>query len=235
MSKFLQLLLIGCSFFFLFSCLENADKTLVLPDAVSATPIKQIIPSDLLAKIENYIPIYEGSTPPVIEGVYLVSPQNLVYTSNVNNTGNYFIDGVIKFENQNKATNIVTYESKEGSASEESSELVSVSGENDNFTAYFIATGTSQGISVKTSTIISGTITTAGVQHYKMAFIMLEKGADPDKKLMDVNDYRIFNDGDDLASNTTWDAASKVKSIETSVSQNHSKYSIYQSNKSTAK
>jgi len=236
MNKFLKLLLlIGCSPFFLFSCLENADKTLVLPNVVYATPIKEVIPEALLTDIEKYMPIYEGATPPNIEGIYLVSPGTLVYTSDgIYDPGKVFADEIIRFSGQNGATNIVTYAGKQAS-SEDSSELVSVSGTNENFTAYFIATGTSVGISTKTSTVISGTMTASGIQYYKMAFIMLEKGADPDKKLMDVNAYRIFRDGDDLASNTTWTTASKVKSINVSVNQGLTKYSIYQSSKNTAK
>jgi len=235
MNKLFKILLIGCSPFFLSSCLEDADKTLVLPNVVYATPIKQVIPDALLASIEDSMPIYEGTTPPKIDGVYLASPLTLVYTSDGQfEPGYIFINDTIKFSNQNGATNIVTYNSKT-SYSADSSELVSVSGTNENFTAYFIATGTSSGIRTKTSTVISGTMTTAGILHFKMAFIMLDKGADPDEMLMDVNAYRIFKDGDDLASNTTWDAASKAKSIKTLINQNFTKYSIYQSNKSTAK
>lgn len=235
MNKLLKILLIGCSPAFLFSCLENADKTLVLPNVVYATPINQVIPDTLLASIEDSMPIYEGTTPPNIEGAYLVSPETLVYTSDgIYDSGKVFADEIIRFSGQNGATNIVTYAGKQAS-SVDSSELVSVSGTHDNFTAYFIATGTTVGISTKTSTVISGTMTATGIQHYKMAFIMLAKGDDPDKKLMDVNAYRIFKDGDDLASNTTWTTASKVKSINVSVNQGLTKYSIYQSSKNTAK
>lgn len=235
MNKFLKILLIGCSPFVLLSCLEDADKTLVLPNVVYATPIKEVIPEALLTDIEKYMPIYEGTTPPNIEGVYLINPTTLVYTSDGQfKQGDSFNDKIIKFSNQNGATNIVAYDSRE-SSSADSSELVSVNGTNDNFTAYFIAIGTTAGISTKTSTVISGTMTTSGIQDIKYAFIMLDKGADPDKKLMDVNAYRIFKDGDDLAANTTWATASKVKSIQISANQGLTKYSIYQSNKSTAK
>jgi hypothetical protein len=37
---------------------------------------------------------------------------------------------------------------------------------------------------------------------------MVEKGDDPDKKLMDVGVFRIFKDGDNVSQPTTWDRAS---------------------------
>ncbi len=98
----------------------------------------------------------------------------------------------------------MTYASKQGSSSEGSSDEVTVSGSNDDFTAYFISTGTNSGISFKTATVISGTKTSSGIKNYLNAFILLEKGADPNGKLMGVNEFRIFKDNNNLASNTTW-------------------------------
>lgn len=228
-----QCVFLICMAVVLTSCLENGNKTFVLPDVVYATPIEDVIPAELLEDIEGYMSIYKGKTPPDIEGVYLVNPDELVYTSDgVFQPGRIFADDLFKFSSQNSATNIVTYASKQAN-SEQSSEKVSVSGTKENFTAYFIATGTSNDIYVKTSTVISGAKTSAGIQNYQMAFIMLEKGADPNGKLMDVNEFRIFKDGNGLASNSTWEEVSKVKTVNALKNTDLTKPSIFESNKQT--
>ena len=40
--------------------------------------IDNVVPDDIRDKMEDYMPIYNGTTPPTIDGIYLVSPVKLV-------------------------------------------------------------------------------------------------------------------------------------------------------------
>jgi hypothetical protein len=81
---------------------------------------------------------------------------------------------------------------------------ITVVGCNNDFTAYFIANGTEEGISIKASTIISGTLESTGIGDFYYASIMLSKGPDPSNKLVPVNTYRVFTDADGLTEKHNW-------------------------------
>ncbi|MBV5314030.1 MAG: hypothetical protein JZU47_12085 [Prolixibacteraceae bacterium] len=204
MNKLRSLLFI-CLTVSLSSCLTDDNETLVLPKVMYAKPIEEVVPLAIQQQLKVYMPIYAGTTPPDIEGTYLINPDALVYTSDGQYyVGKVFTDETIMFSGQNSVTNMIAYKTKQGAVSE-SSDDVSVSGSDDNFTAYFNTVGEydDKVTTFKTATIISGTISPSGIRNLTSAFVMLEKN-DPNKILMAVNDYRIFKDGNGLASNTTW-------------------------------
>jgi hypothetical protein len=97
----------------------------------------------------------------------------------------------------------LVYREKQSNSTAESDTL-DVVGKGNDFTAYFISEGTSLGVRVKQSTIISGTLTPNGIENYRYSFVMLEKGPDPDNLIVPVETYRIFKDGDDLAEISEW-------------------------------
>ena len=55
--------------------------------------------------------------------------------------------------------------------------------------------------------IVSGTVTADGIRDFFCGMLMLEKN-DPNNKLMNIGTYRIFKDGDGLASPSSWSARS---------------------------
>ncbi|MGV8135196.1 MAG: hypothetical protein AB2L20_08275 [Mangrovibacterium sp.] len=191
------------------------------------TPIEDVIPEDILVQLKSYMTIYSGTTPPDIAGTYLVSPSELVFSSDGNlDPGHIFADLYFRLSNQNDKTNILTYEGKQINSEKEiidtaTSDEVSVVGSGDNFTAYFISSGYAGEIYNKDATIISGTKTTSGIKNFSYAFVMLEKGADPDNILIEVGTYRIIKDGNGLASNTTWTKTSKLNSKGISILQSN--------------
>ena len=79
-----------------------------------------------------------------------------------------------------------------------------ISGSGNNFTAYFNTEGTSNGIYQKTALVISGTKSSTGIKNLYYAFILVEKGYDPDGILMDEGYFRVFKDEDGLSVNSTW-------------------------------
>jgi len=209
------LTLIALQFLFI-SCMKDDNITLVLPEVVHITPIEEIIPPTVLQNMENYMPIYDGTTPPNIEGSYKISTTVLVYTSDgLFSAGDVFVDKYIRFWGQNLATHVLSYEQKEVSSTGTvlatgNSELVAVTGSGNNFTAYFITTGKSSDIYTKTATIISGTKTASGITNLYNSFVMLDKGADPDEKIIDINVFRVFKDLDGTAVNYSWSKSGTV-------------------------
>lgn len=166
--------------------------------------IDDVVPPEMQEIIKPYISIYKGNNPPKVEGSYLCNVSTLVYSSDGGFApGEVFIDTYFKFSNQDMINNTLDYEEKQGS-SHASGPGSFISGEGDNFTAYFNTVGESLGIYVKTAIVISGTWSVSGVKNYRYAFVMLEKGSDPDNKLVNVGTFRVFKDSNELASKASW-------------------------------
>lgn len=186
-------------------CLREGIDTIALP--FGKIP-EGVIPQEIREQFEQYMPIYEGVTPPDITGEYLCDPDLIVYTSDGQfDPGHQFAPLYFSFYNQT-ASGMAAYKERQAYSYDESPEVYVV-GSGNNFTAYFISTGTRNDqygnwvASYKMSNVISGTVTEDGITNYKSAFIMLEKD-DPDYTLMDVNEYRVFEDGDGIAVRYDW-------------------------------
>lgn len=166
--------------------------------------IDEVIPADIREKVSKYMPIYDGTNPPNIEGAYFVDPVILLASSLY-----YDIPGLkyksqdIKFFNQDISKNTIDMYSVQGNSWSKGSGAF-ISGSGDNFTVYFDAEGESHGIWNKKTYVISGTMTSAGIANFAYTFIMKEKGDDPKGKLIKTGSYRIFKDGDGLAEKCEW-------------------------------
>jgi hypothetical protein len=220
--KKLKIILWLCLPLLVSSCLQIGNDTLILPEEDYVGGLEETIDKDIISEkiqnnIEKNMPIYEGKTPPVVDGVYLISPMVAVYASDSEHLPDEFDDFTIKFSDQDKR-NSLKYEGKYYANSvAEGSDEVTIIGKGKNFTAYFTTTGLSEGISIKKAVVISGTLTSSGIKNLYYSFVVLEKGYDPNKELMNVGEYRIFTDSDGLAENTTWNKSTKINSQEHSV------------------
>lgn len=203
--KRLFLFLAITSLFGLTGCLHNGSDTIALPfgkipDGVIPAPIKE--------QFTHYMPIYEGITPPNVTGEYLCRPDELVYTSDGQfEVGYIFAPDYFAFNNQT-ASGMATFREKQASLVGNASEVYIV-GSGSNFSAYYISEETHYDdnnqleATVKRSNVMSGTLTPSGIKNYYLAFIILDK-FDPNNIIMDVNEYRIFKDGDGLAEKYDW-------------------------------
>lgn len=186
-------------------CLREGIDTIALP--FGKIP-DGVIPQEIREQFEEYMPIYEGVTPPDITGEYLNRPDLLVFSSDGQFYPGYeFAPQYISFQNQTPS-GMATYSEKQASSVADASEVYVV-GSGNNFSAYFISNTTRYDdygnvtSTCKTSTVLSGTVTEDGIENFRFAFVMLEKD-DPYYQLMDVNEYRIFEDGDGLAIRYDW-------------------------------
>lgn len=168
--------------------------------------ITQQIPQQYLEKMSAYMPIYAGNTPPTIEGTFTLHPYEMVYTSDSYKPTEAFGDNTIDLSDQNRTKNTVNYQNKQGSGRSEKTEMV-VLGKDDKFTIFAVVSGTNPDATYKMAEIVSGTMTTDGIKDVFTGILMLEKN-DPNNKVMKVGTYRIFKDGDGLATPSTWSSRS---------------------------
>ncbi len=176
------------------------------------------IPVEYLSKISAYMPINSGNTPPNIEGVFNIYPNVMVYNSNTESSykpGRHFNATCTKYSNQNSTQNTVTYQeaniNNKGDVTSKSDETeAKILGKGSDFTAFTIVETTeSDGTWTKMATLLSGTMTSSGVKNYFYAILMLDK-IDPNKKKMDVGDFRVFKDEDGISEPTTWKALNRA-------------------------
>ena len=192
--------------------------------------IDDVLPPDIQDELLPWIPIYKGTTPPNIEGTFIIDPFTTVYCQDEGNGGyspGYVVASeYVKFSNQNMTFNTIdiAQQSVYGSSSGTGTGAF-ISGTGNNFSAFFNTVGTSSGISTKTALIISGTKTQQGIANLRYAFVMVEKGSDPNHQLMNEGVFRVFEDGDGLSEYATW--PSKAPSKSPRQDENDSEYSIY--------
>ena len=207
--------------FIMNSCLHEGDKTVVLPlvessDDVEDTddiddiddvddvndipdfkPIDEVIPEEMQDILSPYITIHKGDDPPVIDGAYLVSPTVTVFCSDhAFPPGFVHPDMLGHFFSQNNQ--ILGFEYSDGTASGITTGFAMIEGSGNDFTMYFTSEGVTDGVWSKQTGIITGTMTPEGIKDLMYAYFMVEKN-DPYGRLMDVNEFRVFRDGDGMA------------------------------------
>lgn len=180
--------------------------------------IEQVIPKEILETMEPYITIYEGDSPPVVEGVYVISPNVISYDStNGFDAGELFADHYLKFSNQDILKNTLDFEGKEvvdgRTISYEGGPGAFISGTGDNFTVFFDVSGTAYfdeyNVDYTEALVISGTLTSTGIKNAEYSFVLTWKGDDPKPYAIKKGDFRVFKDNDGLASKATWPSGAR--------------------------
>lgn len=177
--------------------------------------IEDVVPGDIVDKLKPYIPIYRGVNPPNVEGAYRMEPMTAVYCED----GGFDPGDIVKTEDirlysQNKVNNTINLEQFTiDDTNYKLGEGAFISGYGNYFTIFFNTIGKSHNISTKTALVISGEKTSNGIKDLKYAFIMVEKGADPQGLLMKEGVFRVFEDGDYISSPITWSHSSKAKAF----------------------
>ncbi len=165
--------------------------------------IYAIISQPLLDSLRNRgMTIHEGIKPPSVEGIYHVSPNQLISNFGPEDPflpGAIFNDYKYRFYNQTSDEVKTDFHSLNGSDAG-TGQGSFLSGYGDNFTLFTQNTGVSNGVAYKTVAVTSGSITAAGIKDYQYAFILTEKNGDHSNTIMmPVTTSRIFNDKDGLA------------------------------------
>ncbi|QJW91262.1 hypothetical protein HNV11_18715 [Spirosoma taeanense] len=170
-----------------------------------SSAILKAVPAETIAKIRDLgVPVYDGRTPPPVEGAYLISrlymTKSTVPNEPVKPDG--FADLKLKIYNQNRTALTASLDTKavDGSrviaTSTGQGTLLSGSG---NFFSLFIVLETvrpSNGSRSRTLDVYSGEITPTGIRNLQSTLFMLNDYGDPNNDLIPVNTGRAFKDND---------------------------------------
>lgn len=164
--------------------------------------INQLIPEKMLDEISQHMPIYEGNTPPKIEGNYIISPCELLYCSNQPDLEYTFDDYTFKFYNQKKINNYqtITFVGDNSLMRIDSCDYTYIMGKENHFTAYYsIKENHFSGIKYKAAVLISGTKIPQGIADMYLAILILKKSNSMnDDFMMPEKSFRIIYDKDNL-------------------------------------
>ncbi|MBR2205172.1 MAG: hypothetical protein IJ898_02290 [Prevotella sp.] len=185
--------------------------------------IEHVVPIEILDPMKPYIPIYDGENPPDIQGTYVIDPMEIVYDKTGNYEPGYNKFSIVYFNisNQNFTTNTLDYQEKEigngNMMSESEGKGAFISGEGNNFSVYFNTTGVTHlenyDVNTTDALVISGTKTSDGIRDLRYAFVIVKKSDDPENRIMNVGDFRVFKDGDNWAEATRWPSGTRIQQI----------------------
>jgi len=175
--------------------------------------LTQEIPEEYLNELANYMPIYQGNTPPSIEGTFLMSWDISVFdATNVFKVGDRTADVYYSFYNQNTRKNTISYTSQ--SVTSEGNIISTITGDGvilgngNDFTVFFTSNAVKGNSTAKGVDIISGTITSDGIQDLIWGFVFTSKN-DPDKNFVETGKWRVFKDGDGMSEATDWPSSAR--------------------------
>lgn len=184
-----------CSIFLLTGCMKETDETVLL--SVRGVKIPEtVLSAEEQEALMQYMPIYEGSNPPNVEGDWLASPMTLTFASD-GYSGDFY-DLHWRVERQN-GRNLAKYKEWQNTASALGKEA-HIIGEGDNFTMYTIeqSENAARGWSCEQVTLVSGTKSEDGIKGYSYAIVMRNK-TDERGVIIEPDSYRVFTDGDGIS------------------------------------
>ncbi len=189
-------------------------------DKIEIIPMDEIITPELQKQLILNMPIYKGNTPPNIEGTYLCSPTYLTYSSIPEDEDYYgedggFMDFEISYTGQSSVDNKLKGKLQNVQDGERYGLFTSegdtyIYGSNNDFTICDpMIKIKDDGKVVKELFIISGTKTDSGISDIHISLLMVDKPDDA-VDIINVDDYRIFTDGDGLATKSVFSSTNKL-------------------------
>lgn len=166
-----------------------------------------VLPDEIYDAVTEKFPVYSGVTPPDMSGEYVSSPHILIYESYAENPDSIqrYHDRYMGFVYDSKQMNFYGKQLIDGENNVYDEVIaygVKITGENDNFTCYYIVEGYPGGYYAQQAFIFSGKKTDAGLEDFHTAVVLLETSGNPD--LQPKNSYRILKDEDGLAEENNW-------------------------------
>ena len=151
------------------SCLKDDDATVALPKPFISIP-NSMVPQAIVDSLQRYMNIYEGVTPPVIEGSYLANPVQLIHASD-GYYNDHFFDVYFTCASQD-CRGWISYIERQNSALLGTDSAI-VTGADDHFTMTCIAPMADevQGWNCKVAIIASGEVTTGGLSNFQTGFL----------------------------------------------------------------
>lgn len=189
---------------FLSAC-GGKKKKVVDENVVEQLP-DYVCPEAIYDELTQYFPVYSGANPPNVTGEYLSSPNALIYESYAENHDSILIysDRYLGFQHGDNHLNFYgkQYDPESDDYLEEIFYGGKITGENNNFTCYYVVEGYPGGYYAQQSFIFSGKKTNEGIENYHSAVILLETSGNPD--MLPKNSFRVLKDLDGLAKSEDW-------------------------------
>jgi hypothetical protein len=194
-------LIIGLAYLLLLGFLASCKKSTIGTTTPGLSQdIQNIVPTWLVDSLRNDgMAINEGQTPPVVDGIYLFSPNVCTY----DNTGDFSVGRVIddykyKFYGQNNTNLTIMLDYKDvsnpGTDSSQGAGAF-VSGKDSLFSLFIQTTGVTQGIDDTLLSVYSGKFTAAGIVNFQQALYIKGEGPGAAGILAPVGTTRIFEVG----------------------------------------
>ncbi len=139
--------------------------------------INQVLPQKYIDTLKNLgITIYDGTTPPTVNGIYVISPFKLKATTLSSDfpIGTTFLDAKLKLENQNNTDFSINILGKNLLASNDTSIISAISGSGNNFTVYGKVKATNGTSYAYFALVMSGTMGSSAIQNFEMGLINID-------------------------------------------------------------
>ena len=169
-----------------------------------------VLPDSLIAPVEEYFTVHQGTNPPTVEGRFVSHPHMLLHSTFEADTVTLFNDRYIAFFGNNEKIDFYgkQWDDEYESYYEEAYRGLYVIGTGEEFSCYYLTEGYPNGMFARQSTIFSGKWNEnyGGLKDFQVAVILLETSGNPN--LAPVGSFRVLGDGDGLAQDTLWMAKS---------------------------
>lgn len=184
---------------------------------------EEVLPANVYNEITKYMNIYEGDTPPHLDGQFVSSPHMLIHASyDPAEDSTLYYDRYMAFTYSEK--NGFDFYGKQWDDSlvdsqdnyyagyyEEHASDLKITGTGMNFSCYYITEGYPDGMYAKQSTIFSGSWDeSVGIKNFQVAVVLLETSGNPN--LSPEGSFRVLGDADGLAENNNWMGKASVSS-----------------------
>lgn len=175
-------------------------------EEIQKAQINEVLPQKYIDTLKRLgINIYEGTTPPIVNGIYVANP-TILLASTVDGDviGATFSDIKVKLTDQNNTNFGIKLYGKKLLGENDTSIVTAISGSGNNFTVYgqvkASATPTNYAIF---AIVISGTLSADGIVNYQDALINIDnsKGA---TYFIPEGTGRLIKDGNNIASTTSF-------------------------------
>lgn len=163
--------------------------------------VSSIIPDESLQALKDRgAIIYEGNTPPIVEGQYFMSPNTLKVRydeSDGYDVGFIFDNYMYLFGKQNGQILSISLDHLANGTIDENGTGSIITGKDNNFTIFAKTERTDEdGVFLEQVSVISGQVTKDGINNLEDAFIITNKKNDFVPKYIPVNTGRTVHDGD---------------------------------------
>ncbi len=139
--------------------------------------INQVLPQKYIDTLKNLgITIYDGTTPPTVNGIYIISPFKLKATTLSSDfpIGTTFLDAKLKLENQNNTDFSINILGKNFLANNDTSIISAISGSGNNFTVYGKVKATNGTSYAYFALVMSGTMSGTAIQNFEVGLINID-------------------------------------------------------------